>query len=72
MEKMEKVLDQIREAIKSSGKPCNQISLATGISRSRLSKLMSGQLGLSIEALEQLVEYLGLEIQITNPKKGKK
>jgi transcriptional regulator with XRE-family HTH domain len=70
MTTMKKVLDQIREAILASDKSQYRIAQDTGISRSRLSKLMSGQLGLSIEALEQLAEYLGYEIRIIKSKKG--
>jgi predicted XRE-type DNA-binding protein len=67
---MSKILDQIRQAILSSGKTQYRISVETKISRSRLSKLMKGKLGLSIEALEELAEYLGLEITIHPKKKG--
>ena len=67
---MEKVLDQIRKAITDSGKSQYRISKDTGISKSRLSKLMNKHNGLSIEALEQLAEYLGYEIRIIKSKTG--
>jgi predicted XRE-type DNA-binding protein len=66
---MAKVLDQIREAIRTSGKSCYRISLDTGIAKDRLSKLMNKRNGLSIQSLEQLADYLGLEITIHPPKK---
>jgi predicted XRE-type DNA-binding protein len=69
---MAKVLDQIREAIQASGTSCYRIAQDTGIGKTRLSKLMNKKNGLSIKALEQLVEYLGLEITIHPPQgKGK-
>jgi transcriptional regulator with XRE-family HTH domain len=69
---MAKVLDQIRKAIRASGKTRYAIFKATGIDQGQLSKLMKGEAGLSLENLEKLADFLGLEI-ILRPrrKKGK-
>lgn len=61
---MGKVLDEIRTAIRTSGETRYRIAKETGISQAQLSRLMSGERGLSIEALELLADYLGLEIII--------
>lgn len=55
---------QVRNAILTSGQTRYRIAQETGISEAQLSRLMSGQRGLSVEVLELLVEYLGLEIVI--------
>ena len=65
------VLDKIRAAIKSSGATRYRIAKDLDISQAQLSRLMSGERGLSIEALERLAEYLGLEI-ILRPKRRKR
>ncbi len=44
---------------------------ATGIDQGQLSKLMSGEAGLSIASLERLAEFLNLEI-IVRPKRRKR
>ena len=67
---MAPILDDIRKAIEASGKSRYRISQDTGISEGRLSGLMAGTKGLSIETLERLVKYLGLEIVI-RPKRRK-
>lgn len=61
---MAKVLDEIRAAIEASGKSRYRIAQDTGIAESGLSRLMSGERGLSIESAEVLAEYLGLEIVV--------
>lgn len=68
---MAPILDDIRQAIKVSGKTRYRISKDTGISEGQLSELMAGTKGLSIEAMERLAHYLGLEI-VARPKRSKK
>jgi transcriptional regulator with XRE-family HTH domain len=62
------LLNQIRLAIQGSNKTQYRIAQETGISRSQLSRLMHGERGLSIEALEKPAESLDLEI-IIQPKR---
>ena len=61
---MGQILDAICDAIEASDKTRYRIAKDTGISQSQLSRLMSGERGLSIDALERLADYLGLEIAI--------
>ena len=68
---MAHILDQIRQAIEESDKTRYRIAKETGISESRLSLLMSKKRGLSIDALEELADYLGLEVTL-RPKKKRK
>ncbi|MGD0596780.1 MAG: helix-turn-helix transcriptional regulator [Sedimentisphaerales bacterium] len=68
---MSKILDEIRKAIKASGKSRYRLSKDTSIPQSQLSRLMTGEKALSIESLEKLIKALGLEI-IIRPKTTKK
>lgn len=68
---MSRILDEIRKAIKTGDKTRYRLSQETSIPQSQLSRLMTGEKGLSFEALERLVEALDLEI-IIRPKKTRK
>ncbi len=70
-EPMSEVLDQIREAIRASGKTRYRLSKETSIPQSQLSRLMTGESGLSIESLERLAEVLDLEIIIRPKRSGR-
>lgn len=61
---MSKILDEIRRAIEASEKTRYRLSKETGIPQSQLSRLMTGEKGISFERLESLVKALGLEIVI--------
>ena len=56
------LLDAICGAIETSGKTRYRIGKDTGMSQAHLCRLMTGERGLSIDALETLADYLGLEI----------
>jgi len=68
---MAPIFDDIRKAIKASDKSRYRISRDLGISEGQLSELMGGTKGLSVEAVERLIEYLGLEVVI-RPKRQRK
>jgi transcriptional regulator with XRE-family HTH domain len=68
---VERILDQIRKAIRAGDKSRYRIAQETGIPESQLSRLMSGEKGLSIESLERLADCLGLEVTI-RPKRRRK
>ena len=68
---MSEILSSIRQAIEASPKSRYRIAEETGISESALSRLISGERGLSVESVEKLAEYLELEIVI-RPKRRKK
>ena len=65
---MSGIMDQIRKAIAKGQKTRYRISQETGISESQLSRFVKGQCGVSVEAMEQLAECLGLQI-VVRPKK---
>ena len=69
---MSYILDEIREAIKASDKSRYRLSKETSIPESQLSRLMTGEKGLSFDALERLVDALELEIVIQKKSKRKK
>ena len=57
-----KLTDQLRQTIDNCGVTRYRIAKETGISESTLSKFCLGQRGISMDALDRLGEYLGLEI----------
>lgn len=61
---MSKLLDEIRKAIQASDKTRYRLSQETSIPQSQLSRLMTGEKGLSFDAMERLADALGLEIII--------
>ncbi len=69
---MSKLLDEIRRAIQASDKTRYRLSRETAIPQSQLSRLMTGEKGLSFDAMERLVDALGLEIIIRPNKAGRK
>jgi transcriptional regulator with XRE-family HTH domain len=60
--------DQLRRAIRDSGMTRYAISVSTGIDQGTLSKFMKGERGLSLAAIDKLMDSLGLEVR---PRKGK-
>jgi transcriptional regulator with XRE-family HTH domain len=61
---MSKLLDEIRRAIKASDKTRYRLSQETSIPQSQLSRFMTGEKGLSFDAMERLAAALGLEVVI--------
>lgn len=68
---MSQLLDAIKQAIDAGDKSRYRIAVDTGIEESALSRLMSGERGLSIEAAEKLADYLGIDI-IIRPRASKR
>lgn len=68
---MSKLLDAVKKAIETSGKTKYRIAKESGVTAGQLTRLMSGERGLSVQNLEQLADYLGLEITI-KPKRRRK
>ncbi len=68
---MARILDDIRKAIDASDKSRYRMWQETGIAQAQLSKLMHGERGLSLDALERLMDCLGLELVI-QPKHRRK
>lgn len=66
------LLDTSRKAVEgSSNTPC-RIAKESGVHRRRLSPLLSGERGLSMEAAEQLLACFGLEVVVHAPRKKKR
>jgi len=65
------MLEKIRHAMATCGKTRNRISVETGIDPAALSRLASGERGITIETAERLAPAVGLEI-IVRPKRRKK
>ncbi len=60
--KKTRISDQIRAAIKSADVTRYRIELETGIDKATLSRFMAGKGGMTVDTLDKLGEYLGLEI----------
>ena len=54
--------ERLKETIDNCGKTRYRIAQDTDIAESALSRFMSGERGLSMEALDRLLDYLGLEV----------
>lgn len=61
---MSEVLDILKRAIEASAKSRYALARETAIAESALSRLMSGERGLSIDAAERLAKALDLQIII--------
>ena len=68
---MSQIEDGMRAAIEASNKTRYRISQETGIDQSHLSRFMTGEKGLSLDAMERLTDCLGLEIVI-RPKRRRR
>jgi hypothetical protein len=67
---MPKLSEQLRDAIEKAAVSRYEISKATGVSQSTLSKFVLGtRPGLSFDAMDRVGEYLGLEIVKKQPTK---
>lgn len=60
--KKTKMSDRIRAEISHSAVSRYRIAQDTGIEESTLSRFISGERGLSMEALDTLFEYFGLDV----------
>jgi transcriptional regulator with XRE-family HTH domain len=66
---MGQLLDAIRRAVESSDKTRYRIARESGVSAGQLSRLVNGERGMTVDTIERLADYLGL--QITIAPKGK-
>ena len=66
-----RLLDTIRAAIRDSGQTPASIARRAQVARSQLSRLLSGERGVSVEAMERLADALGLEVVI-RPRRSRK
>jgi transcriptional regulator with XRE-family HTH domain len=66
------LIDQLKEKIRQDGRSLNQIGKASGVDAARLSRFLSGQRGLSIEAIDSLFKVLRLQVVKVEPGRKRK
>jgi DNA-binding phage protein len=59
-----KLLDAIRREIERSGLTRYRIAKESGVSAGQLSRLVNNERGMTLDTVERLVDYLGLEVVI--------
>ena len=69
---MAKLTDAIRAAVKASDQTPYAIAKGAGVARSQLSRLLSGESGMTVDTIERLAEYLGLEIVIRSVRRKRR
>ena len=63
-----KLTDELRAAVAGCGMTLGDLTRATGIDKSALSRFVNGERGLSMEAMDALGQCLGLSIVAGKPK----
>ena len=56
------LVQQLRDAIRASGRSLNQLSVVCGVGRDRLSRFLRGERGLTLEAAEKICDVLRLHL----------
>ena len=69
---MAKLTDAIRAAVKASDQTPYAIAKGANVARSQLSRLLSGESGMTVDTIERLADYLGLRITLEPKGKTKK
>ncbi len=69
--RMGQLTEAIVKAIKASDETPGAIAKGAGVARSQLSRLLSGERGLNTDSIEQIADYLELEIVIRAKRKRK-
>jgi len=57
-----KFSDEIRDAVRNCGETRYRICVETGIDKAVLCRFVQGKVGLSMETLDRLADYLGLHL----------
>lgn len=68
---MAKLTEAIRQAITDSEETPYAIAKGADVARSQLSRLLSGESGMTVDTIERIAEYLRLEIVI-RPRRTRK
>lgn len=66
-----RLLKGILKAMQESGETNYRISKGSGVSNPQLSRVVRGKASLSVENLERLADYLGLEIVLRRRRRRK-
>lgn len=61
---MAKLTEAIRAAIQASDETPYAIAKGAKVARSQLSRLLSGESGMTVDTLERVADYLGLQITV--------
>lgn len=69
---MGQLTDAIRDAVERSEESLSAIARGAGVNKSQLSRLLSGERGLSIDSAERVADYLRLEIIVRPKRRGRK
>jgi transcriptional regulator with XRE-family HTH domain len=69
---MARLVDAIRRAVEASGKTRYRIAKESGVSAGQLSRLVNGERGMTVDTIERLADYLGLQITIEPKVKTRK
>jgi transcriptional regulator with XRE-family HTH domain len=62
---MPDVREQLIEAIRRSGQTRYQIAKGSGVGQSQLSRLVHGEVRMSLESIQKVAAYLGYEVALT-------
>ena len=63
------LLDQLRQAIRKSGKTASWITKDAEVDEGNLSRFLSGQAGVSVETAEKICKSIGLKLSLTKAHK---
>lgn len=69
---MARLVDAIRRAVEASSKTRYRIAKESGVSAGQLSRLVNGERGMTVDTIERLADYLGLQITIEPKPKTRK
>lgn len=69
---MAKLTNAMRAAIKASEQTPYAIAKGANVAGSQLSRLLSGESGMTVDTIERLADYLGLRIVIEPKGKSRK
>lgn len=69
---MSKVLTDLKEKIGQCGKSRYVIAKESGVSAAQLSRFMTGERGLSLDSVERVAAYLGLELVLRRAAKHRR
>ena len=68
----ESLTNQLRRFLAESGRSLGEVSRATGLDTSALSRFVRGERGVSMQGLDALGDYLGLHLVKSRKKKKRK
>ncbi|MCE9589085.1 MAG: helix-turn-helix transcriptional regulator [Planctomycetes bacterium] len=69
---MSKLLDELKRAMEADGRSRYRIAKDSGLTEAALSRLVSGERGLSVESAERLADVLDLKITLISKRKDER